>query len=111
LAATILSAAGYSAEQLHKWMPELKNLLPLIEKEHDEVHDQVICCYRGTGINGQSLYFDPPIHATMIRDKKYKLNIYHRQKESKDQNHIQGQLFDMQNDPHEFHNLWLDPAS
>ena len=46
----------------------------------------------------------------MIRGKQYKLNIYHSKKGSKDQNRITGQLFDMQNDPQEFRNLWFDPA-
>jgi arylsulfatase A-like enzyme len=39
--------------------------------------------------------------ATMIRDHRYKLVTYH--------GHETGELFDLQNDPEEFENLWDDP--
>lgn len=39
---------------------------------------------------------------TMFRTKKYKLALYH--------GHAKGELFDMENDPDEFTNLWDDPA-
>ena len=38
----------------------------------------------------------------MIRDERYKLSIYH--------GHDYGELYDMQNDPHEFENLWDSAA-
>jgi arylsulfatase len=41
-------------------------------------------------------------YATMIRDERHKLVVYH--------GHEQGELFDLANDPHEFTNLWDDPA-
>ncbi|MEZ5402412.1 MAG: sulfatase-like hydrolase/transferase [Bryobacteraceae bacterium] len=41
-------------------------------------------------------------HATMIRDDRYKLTVYHGQPI--------GEFFDLREDPHEFHNLWNDPA-
>ena len=104
---TILSLAGYTQRELKKWMPESKNLLPLIIGKEQKIHDYVICCYRGTGINDQSLYFDPPIHATMIRDEQYKMNTYHSLKES---SKLEGELFDMQNDKDEFQNLWENPS-
>lgn len=107
LTATILSLAGYTQRELQKWMPESKNLFPLILGKEQKIHDYVICCYRGTGINDQSLYFNPPIHASMIRDEQYKMNIYHNLKESIQP---QGELFDMQNDKNEFHNLWKNPS-
>ena len=37
-----------------------------------------------------------------IRTRGHKLVIYH--------GHGLGELFDMQKDPHEFNNLWHDPA-
>ena len=36
--------------------------------------------------------------ATMIRDLRYKLAVYH--------GHPVGELFDLENDPHEHDNLW-----
>ena len=40
--------------------------------------------------------------ATMYRTRRYKLSVYHRDN--------LGELFDLENDPHEFDNLWEDPA-
>ena len=37
----------------------------------------------------------------MIRDDRYKLIVYH--------GHDIGELFDLENDPDEFDNLWDDP--
>jgi arylsulfatase len=41
-------------------------------------------------------------HATMVRDRRHKLVVYH--------GHEPGELFDLQDDPGEFVNLWADPA-
>ena len=41
-------------------------------------------------------------YATMIRDARYKLVVYH--------GHDLGELYDLVEDPHEFENLWDDPA-
>ncbi len=45
----------------------------------------------------------PPSFATMYRDKRYKLNVYHGNE--------YGELYDLQSDPNEFSNLWEDPAN
>ena len=44
----------------------------------------------------------PQTYATMLRTKKHKIVNYH--------GHEPGELFDMDNDPFEFNNLWDDPA-
>ena len=37
----------------------------------------------------------------MYRDRTHKLVVYH--------GHGLGELYDLENDPHEFHDLWNDP--
>ena len=41
-------------------------------------------------------------HANMLRDDRYKLVVYH--------GHDVGELYDLEQDPDEFHNLWEEPA-
>lgn len=106
LAATILAAAGMSPAELSGLMPESRDLLPLAAGETDAVHEEVVCCYRNSGISSEpsrTPYFDPPIHATMIRDSRHKLNLWHDVQEPN------GELYDMQQDPLEQHNLWSSP--
>ena len=38
----------------------------------------------------------------MYRDRRWKLSVYH--------GHHEGELYDLDSDPHEFDNLWHDPA-
>jgi len=107
LAATILAAAGLLSDDVHNSMPESYDLLPLAKGEVEKVRDYVVCTYRNTGLFNTAMYPDPPIYATMLRDKRYKLNVY--LKDSSSEEPLEGQLFDMQTDKNEMNNLWGSP--
>ncbi len=94
-----LSAAGIQDDQ----MRDSRDLLPVIEGTCDSVHDIAVCEYRNSGINITGGYWDPEMHATMVRDMKYKLAVYHPIEGITDT--AQLQLFDMEEDPLELRNL------
>ena len=50
----------------------------------------------------KALYWPYHCHANMIYDGRFKLVVYH--------GHSVGELYDLQQDPHEFENLWEDPG-
>jgi arylsulfatase len=107
IAATVLSAAGLSAESISGAMPDSRDILPVATGVADTARSAAVCCYRNSGLSSEpsaSLYWDPPIHATMIRDDRWKLNMYHGEQA----NGIAGELYDMQSDPGELNNLWND---
>lgn len=93
LAPTLLALAG---EQPHDRM-QGRSLLPLLTDAQaaDEHRPFVRCEYyhalepKGVG------------DGTMLRDRRYKLCVYH--------GHPIGELFDLQEDPWEHHNLWDSP--
>ncbi len=99
LAATLLRAAGMPREQLHHLMPDAHDLL-----EEKDQRQWAICHYPNTGICVQRTYFDPPIHAAMVRDQHYKLNVFGTDTETPEY-----QLFDMRQDPQELTNRASDP--
>lgn len=101
IAATVLAAALAPEEGLTQWMPEARSLLPLARGDVESVHDAVFCCYRNSGMAAGHGYWEPPIHATMIRGPRYKLSDWH------DGN---GELYDMQDDPLEQINRWDEPG-
>lgn len=63
--------------------------------------DFVRCEYYRTLMPGPETGFEGT-YATMIRDARYKLVVYH--------GHNLGELFDLEDDPGEFTNLWDNPA-
>jgi arylsulfatase A-like enzyme len=104
VAATILGTAGFSKEELTEIMPDSLDLISLVENRGQTLRDHAVCLYRNSSICDQKIYWDPPINASMIRDDRYKLNIYHDS--GRGAAKIEGELFDMLDDPLEQNNLW-----
>jgi len=102
LAATILDAASCWTHQEKAARPESISLIDLCSGQTAQTHEYAICVYRNSGVNDRHTYFDPPIDATMIRDMRYKMNLYHTPVDSGPE----GELYDMVNDPGEVHDLW-----
>jgi arylsulfatase A-like enzyme len=110
IAATVLAAAGVTPP----WNPgELdctgRDLLPLLRGEIDRVHDEAVCLYRNTGLNRVTRDWDPPIHASMMFDGRYKLSLFHT--DTGTPGRTDGELYDMENDPEELTNLWDEPGA
>ena len=95
---TLLDAAGIDH---HPGMMG-KSLWPMLtgEAPADTHHDDVYCeFYRSCeGHNGAC---DMPAMTTMLRGKQWKLTVAHGEDS--------GELYDLENDPGENHNLWGNP--
>ena len=94
LAPTLLQAAGAPVPE---WM-QGRSLLPLAGGGADprRHRDAVLCEYF------DALDAPDATRATMYRERRYKLVVYH--------GHGLGELYDLEQDPGEFDNLWDDPA-
>jgi arylsulfatase A-like enzyme len=101
IAATALALAGVDPAERASAMPHSLDLLA------GERRDLAVSLYRNSGYGPAGRYFDPPIHATMAHDGRYKLTVYH---------HVdipdrdpEGELYDLEEDPRELRNLWSVP--
>ena len=98
LSATLLELSGVDIPDAHQG----KSLLPFLQGDDPGSHirDHARCEY----FDALDPYFTGGTgsFATMHRDERYKLVVYH--------GHNIGELFDLQDDPDEYHNLWDSPA-
>ena len=94
LAPTILELAGLP---IHPGM-QGRSLLPLLTEKTTAHRDSVYCEY----LNAMPKH-EPKAFATCLRTATHKLNAFHGMEP--------GELYDLEKDPTETHNLWSDPAS
>ncbi|MCA9073006.1 MAG: sulfatase-like hydrolase/transferase, partial [Planctomycetaceae bacterium] len=97
LAPTLMQAAGLTPTSLMQG----RSLLPILSGQPnlEPLRELVVCDFN------DSVGYSPvqrPTQATMTFDGRYKMVMYHRE------NGL-GELFDLQNDPGEFENLWNKP--
>ena len=99
IAPTLLDFAGLpvpdqmQGRSLHPILTGLRS--PYLHREFVRCeYYHALVPHKGRGFEGT--------YATMIRDKRYKLVVYH--------GHDIGELFDLEHDPGEFENMWENPA-
>ena len=99
IAPTLLDLAGLPIPERMQGTT-LRNLL--VDDEAQDHHRDFVRCeyYRAINPAMRDNYYGT--FATMIRDERYKLVVYH--------GHGVGELFDLETDPDEYNNLWDEPA-
>ncbi|MDH7569557.1 MAG: sulfatase-like hydrolase/transferase, partial [Armatimonadota bacterium] len=95
LAPTLLQLAGLEVPE----RMQARSLLPLLTGAADaSEHRQHVLCEYYRCLGGAP----PDAHGTMLCDGRYKICVYHHSEP--------GELYDLQEDPEEYHNLWDDPG-
>ena len=102
IAPTLLELAGLSLPHGMQG----RSLLPILRGEAPpHQHRDFVRCEYYSALNphipGRGQYEGS--YATMYRDQRHKVVVYH--------GHEQGELYDLENDPGEFENLWHNPDS
>jgi arylsulfatase A-like enzyme len=75
-----------------------RSLLPILRGESEEPHRDFVRCEYYDALDEPDNSF-----ATMYRDRRYKLVVYH--------GHNLGELYDLAEDPNEFENMWDEPEA
>ena len=99
IAPTLLVLAGLPIPERMQGI-SLRNLL--VDAGAEDHHRDFVRCEYYRAINPAMTEHYSGTFATMIRDERYKLVVYH--------GHGLGELFDLETDPDEFNNLWDEPA-
>ena len=99
IAPTLLELADVS---IPKRMQGISLSKLLADDEAEDRHRDSVRCEYYSAINPNFAETYNGTFASMIRDERYKLVVYH--------GHGLGELFDLEADPDEFDNLWDDPA-
>ena len=106
LAATILGIAGVEPGTITGAMPTSMDLRKLLTGTISP-RTYVVTQFPSSGYNCRSRYYDPPLLGTMLRTERFKLSLYHRCGQDEP---YPGELYNMEQDPLEEHNLWDNPA-
>ena len=75
-----------------------RSLLPILRGESTAPHRDFVRCEYYDALDAPDGTF-----ATMYRDERYKLVLYH--------GHDLGELYDLEEDPDEFENMWDEPQA
>lgn len=99
IAATCLAAAGLDPSAC----PESEDLVEMAGAGQAK-RQVAICAYRNSGVDNSGGFWNPPMHATMARDARYKLILYSSAGKS------EAEFFDLEDDPLEQRDRATDPA-